>query len=276
MSCGLQAADNADEEGFLTYTPRDPSGKLIGSDFTSFFLASVVNQTVNGIRLTKVPFHCNCPIPPSSDVGGALSDGLQRQPSALRCPLICVSHECNIVATTVLHMRCNAYAIHCSEGRCRAQGFCTAQGNYTVNAGSNPVSHLWILCNPDIPRHSPFVLDLAGSELMFEVCISAFVGLSHIVRGSEPMLKCHFAHPSLNMASHLCLLKKKKKVHDRFPSQVTADHMPGPPREGQLMCTLCLSTHNKPSDASDVILPHEENHGRIKPGEVCFDPNDAK
>ena len=52
----MQAVDNADEDGFLTYTPRDPSGKLIGSDFTSFFLASRVNQTINGIRLTKVTF----------------------------------------------------------------------------------------------------------------------------------------------------------------------------------------------------------------------------
>ena len=44
------------------------------------------------------------------------------------------------------------------------------QGKYTVNAGANPVSHLWVLCNPDIPRKTPFVLDLGGSELIFEVC----------------------------------------------------------------------------------------------------------
>lgn len=51
-----------------------------------------------------------------------------------------------------------------------------AQGNYTVNAGSNPVSHMWVLCNPDIPRKTPFVLDLAGSELVFEVCLSLCCG----------------------------------------------------------------------------------------------------
>ena len=73
------------------------------------------------------------------------------------------------MAKSMLHMQCNACAIQCSEREGRAQGLCTAQGNYTVNAGSNPVSHLWVLCNPDIPRQSPFVLDLAGSELMFEV-----------------------------------------------------------------------------------------------------------
>ena len=100
-----------------------------------------------------------------------LSEGLKWQLSALRCPLICLGHECRRCGYkhAAYAMRCNAYVIQCSERECRAQGLCTAQGNYTVNAGSNPVSHLWVLCNPDIPRRSPFVLDLAGSELMFEV-----------------------------------------------------------------------------------------------------------
>ena len=34
-----------------------------------------------------------------------------------------------------------------------------------------------------------------------------------------------------------------KKNHCIFSSQPRADQMPGPPREGQLMCTLFLSTH---------------------------------
>ena len=37
-------------------------------------------------------------------------------------------------------------------------------------------------------------------------------------------------------------LEKKKKNHHIFPSQLRADQMPGPPREGPLMCTLFLST----------------------------------
>ena len=35
--------------------------------------------------------------------------------------------------------------------------------------------------------------------------------------------------------------QKKKKNHNIFSSQLRADQMPGPPREGQLMCTLFLS-----------------------------------
>ena len=35
--------------------------------------------------------------------------------------------------------------------------------------------------------------------------------------------------------------KKNNKKHYIFPSQLRADQMPGPPREGQLMCTLFLS-----------------------------------
>ena len=46
----------------------------------------------------------------------------------------------------------------------------------------------------------------------------------------------------------LASLKKKKKKKKRkkngyiFSSQLRADQMPGPPREGRLMCTLFLST----------------------------------
>ena len=39
-----------------------------------------------------------------------------------------------------------------------------------------------------------------------------------------------------------CMSKKKKK-HYIFSSQLRADEMPGPPREGQLMWTLFLNTH---------------------------------
>ena len=47
-----------------------------------------------------------------------------------------------------------------------------------------------------------------------------------------------------------------------FASQFRADQMPGPPRKGQLMCILFLSTRvNEASNTSDPILPHEENHG---------------
>lgn len=164
----MQAVDNADEDGFLTYTPHDPSGKLIGSAFTSFFLASVVNQTINGIRLTKVTFPLQF-TPLSSVVWMPYQKALNGSP--LPCAVLrsVPVMSANVVATSMLHVRCNAYVIQCSERECRAQGLCTAQGNYTVNAGSNPVSHLWVLCNPDIPRRSPFVLDLAGSKLMFEV-----------------------------------------------------------------------------------------------------------
>ena len=34
---------------------------------------------------------------------------------------------------------------------------------------------------------------------------------------------------------------EEKKNHNIFSSQLRADQMPGPPREGQLMCTLFLS-----------------------------------
>ena len=53
--------------------------------------------------------------------------------------------------------------------------------------------------------------------------------------------------------------KKKRKNHYDLSSQLRADQMPGPPQEGQLMCTLFLSTR-KPSNTNDVILPHGENH----------------
>ena len=35
----------------------------------------------------------------------------------------------------------------------------------------------------------------------------------------------------------------KKKNHDIFFSQLRIDHVPGPPWEGWLMCTLFLSMH---------------------------------
>ena len=49
-----------------------------------------------------------------------------------------------------------------------------------------------------------------------------------------------------NSLKALCCVEvpngKKKKNHYIFSSQPRADQMPGPPREGQLMCTLFLST----------------------------------
>ena len=39
--------------------------------------------------------------------------------------------------------------------------------------------------------------------------------------------------------------KEKEKNHCIFSSQLRADQMPGPPREGQLMCTLFLSTRQQ-------------------------------
>ena len=38
-------------------------------------------------------------------------------------------------------------------------------------------------------------------------------------------------------------LQKKKKNHYIFSSLLRADQMPGPPREGQLMWTFFLNTH---------------------------------
>ena len=52
----MQAAKGGDGEGFVMYTPSAQSGKLVGSEFTSFFLASVVDPDLNGMRLAKVGF----------------------------------------------------------------------------------------------------------------------------------------------------------------------------------------------------------------------------
>ena len=46
------------------------------------------------------------------------------------------------------------------------------QGKYNVTPGANPGSHMWLLCNPGIPRRTPFVVDLGGSELVFQVSFS--------------------------------------------------------------------------------------------------------
>ncbi len=48
------------------------------------------------------------------------------------------------------------------------RGWCM-QGKYKVTPGANPGSHMWLLCNPGIPRTTPFVVDLGGSELIFQV-----------------------------------------------------------------------------------------------------------
>ena len=39
--------------------------------------------------------------------------------------------------------------------------------------------------------------------------------------------------------------KKEKRNHYIFSSHLRADSMPGPPREGQLMCTLFLSMRQR-------------------------------
>ena len=49
----VQATNDAD--GYALYAPSGPDGQLVGSDFTSFFLAAVTNLQVNGMRLQKVP-----------------------------------------------------------------------------------------------------------------------------------------------------------------------------------------------------------------------------
>ena len=55
-----------------------------------------------------------------------------------------------------------------------------------------------------------------------------------------------YKHASINRATPMmssCHMKKKKKKknHYIFSSHLRAGQMPGPPREGQLMCTLFLS-----------------------------------
>ena len=49
---GPQATNDAD--GYVLYVPSGPDGQLVGSDFTSFFLAAATNPQVNGMRLQKV------------------------------------------------------------------------------------------------------------------------------------------------------------------------------------------------------------------------------
>ena len=53
----------------------------------------------------------------------------------------------------------------------------------------------------------------------------------------------HASNPLLCTTLRLCLgmARRKKKNCYIFSSQLGADQMPGPPREGQLMCTLFLS-----------------------------------
>ena len=45
----------------------------------------------------------------------------------------------------------------------------------------------------------------------------------------------------------------KKENHYIFISQLRTDQMPGPPREGRLMCTLLLSNGLVPSHAEEHI-----------------------
>ena len=50
----MQAASSADTSKVVSYTPNGADGKLIGSDFTSFFLTSASDPTISGMRLTPV------------------------------------------------------------------------------------------------------------------------------------------------------------------------------------------------------------------------------
>lgn len=49
------------------------------------------------------------------------------------------------------------------------QGIRLRKGNYSVNAGANPDAHIWLPCNPYNRRRTPFVVDLSGSTLVFDV-----------------------------------------------------------------------------------------------------------
>ena len=72
------------------------------------------------------------------------------------------------------------------------------------------------------------------------------------------------AYPSPKCLSKIPFAFFLKKNHYIFSSQLRADQMPGPPRDGQLMCTLFLSTRQQIEQhmyTNDVILPHEESHG---------------
>lgn len=75
---------------------------------------------------------------------------------------------------------------------------------------------------------------------MGTLCVSAQGHAPHKVLDCAHLLHDFFG---LLLAMPGLLLEKKKKNHYIFSSQPRADQMPGPPREGQLMCTLFLSTH---------------------------------
>ena len=64
-------------------------------------------------------------------------------------------------------------------------------------------------------------------------------------------------------------VSKEKKNHYICSSQPRADQMPGPPWEGQLMCTHVLARINEASNINDVILPHEKNHGITNAAKSC-------
>ena len=106
LECLLpQARVAAGADAFLVYTPPN-SSLLVGSDFTSFFIAAHEDASVPGVRL--------------------------------------------------------------------------APGEYQVNPGSNPDSHVWLPCNPVTPRSAPFVVDISGSTFVLQVGARAdFVAPTH-------------------------------------------------------------------------------------------------
>ena len=76
----------------------------------------------------------------------------------------------------------------------------------------------------------------------------------------------HEQYPILSPSirpSHSTLVRRRRKTITSLPanSRLIRCLVPGPPREGQLICTLFLSMRHTPSKTNDVILPHEENHG---------------
>ena len=50
------------------------------------------------------------------------------------------------------------------------QGMRLAPGEYQVFVPANTDAHIRLPCDPKKPRQTPFVVDLSGSTLIFQVC----------------------------------------------------------------------------------------------------------
>ena len=90
--------------------------------------------------------------------------------------------------------------------------------------------HCWLSWSPKFANHGPRL------DCIHVVCLRMY-GLLYV----KKIIITSF---SANLGLIRCL--------------VTTD---GPPQEGQLMCKHSLSMRQEASIISDVILPHEENHG---------------